>query len=96
MKTRFIAATVIISILVISAGNALAARRSTTVSGILGTSTTGMGMLKTNGDNGYYFDPSSAAGRKILSICQPDRTCVVRGVIKGRRILNAYYVNMGK
>ncbi len=80
----------------VSAGSAVAARRITTVKGVLGESATGKSMLKTKGDSdiGYYFDPASAAGKKILSICQTGKTCVVRGVIKGRNILNAYYVNL--
>jgi hypothetical protein len=97
MKTRFLAA-VILLVLVFSAGSAVAARRITTVKGILGESATGKSMLKTDGesDKGYYFDPDSVAGKKILSICQTGKICVVRGVIKGHYILNAYYVDIGK
>lgn len=95
MKTRFIIIAMLIFSLLVSSGNALAARKITTVQGVLGTSAQGKSMLITSGENGYYFDPASEAGKKILSICQKGKMCVVRGVINGSHIINAYYVNVG-
>ena len=98
MKAKFIATAVIVSTFILSAGNALAARKITTVQGILGESSQGKSMLKAtaDSDSGYFFDPDSAAGKKILSTCQQGKMCVVRGVVRGKTILNAYYVNVGK
>lgn len=94
MKTRFLALTVIFATFVLCAGDVLAARKITTVQGILGESADGKRLLKTGGDSGYYFDPASEAGKKILSICQAGKTCVVRGVINRNNILTAYFVKM--
>jgi hypothetical protein len=82
-------------ILISSAGNALAARKITTVKGVLTLSAQGTAMLKTGaGDNGYFFNPDSEAGKKIMSTCQTGKMCAVRGVIRDKQILNAYYVNV--
>lgn len=96
MKTRVLAAAVIVAALIFSGGNAIAARKITTVKGVLTITEQGKVMLKTTGDSGYYFDANSEAGKKILNICKTDKICVVRGVISGNRIVNAYYVNEGK
>lgn len=98
MKTTSFAATVLVATLVLSAGSALAARKSATVEGILGKSTEGKSMLKETkeSDKGYFFDPSSEAGKKILAVCQSGKMCVVRGIISGKNILNAYYVKVGE
>lgn len=96
MKTRVFTTSLFLFAFIVSSGNALAERRITTVHGILGISPKGKSLLKTPGENGYYFDPNSAAGTKILSICQSGKDCIVRGVIDRRRIVNAYYVKIGK
>jgi hypothetical protein len=96
MKTKFVATLLLVYSLVIFAADALAARRITTVHGILGTSSPGESVLKTSGDKGYYFDSTSAAGSKILSTCRTGKDCIVRGVINGNKILNAYYIKVGK
>jgi hypothetical protein len=96
MKTGFLAATIALVVVVVSSGDALAARKSATVQGVLGTSTAGKSLLKTAEDDGYYFEPDSEAGKKILSTCKIDKVCIVRGIINGKYILNAYYVEVGK
>lgn len=94
MKASFLTAALLVATLILSGGDAFAARKITTVQGVLGESSEGKIMLKTDGDNGYYFNPESEAGKKILSICQSGKICIVRGVIKGSNILTAYYVKM--
>lgn len=94
MKTSYCTAVLLVATLILSSGNAFAARKITTVQGVLGESSEGKKMLKTDGDNGFFFNPESEAGKKILSICQSGKTCIVRGVIKGSHILTAYYVKM--
>ena len=96
MKAKLITTLLLVFSLAVSADNALAARKIATVHGILGTNTKGESLLITSGDNGYYFNPASAAGTKILSTCQTGKDCIVRGVINGHRILSAYYVKLGK
>lgn len=96
MKKRFLTATLILFSTVVSSVNALAARETTTVQGVLGTSPADKGLLITSDNKEYYFDPTTAAGKKILSICQIGKGCIVRGVIKGSEILFAYYVEIGK
>ena len=96
MKTKFITTLLLLFSLFVSTGEALAARKIATVHGILGTTAKGESLLITSGNNGYYFDSASAAGNKILSTCQTGKDCIVRGVISGNRILNAYYVKVGK
>lgn len=96
MKTRFLTATIAMFIVVVSSGDALSARKSATVQGVLGTSSAGKSLLKTSDDDGYYFEPDSEAGKKILSTCKVDKVCIVRGIINGKYILNAYYVEVGK
>lgn len=94
MKTSFFTAALLVATLIFSSGNVFAARKITTVQGVLGKSSEGKIMLKTDGDSGFYFNPESEAGKKILSICQSGKTCIVRGVIKGSNILTAYYVQL--
>jgi len=96
MKTKLITTLLLIISLFVSTGEALAARKIATVHGILGTSAKGESLLITSGANGYFFDPASAAGIKILSTCQTGKDCVVRGVISGNKILSAYYVKVGQ
>ncbi|NVN98444.1 MAG: hypothetical protein HXX17_03900 [Geobacteraceae bacterium] len=96
MKTRLFATSLFLFAIGVSSGNVFAAHKIATVHGILGTTSKGKSLLITSGENGYYFDPSSAAGRKILSTCQTGNDCIVRGVIDGRRILNAFYVKAGR
>jgi len=94
MKTSFLIAALLVATVILSGGSAFAARKITTVQGVLGKSSQGKIMLLTDGDNGYNFDPESEAGKKILSICQSGKTCIVRGVINGSNILTAYFVKM--
>lgn len=96
MKTKLFTTLLLISSFFVSADNALAARKIATVQGTLGTTAKGESLLITSGDKGYYFDPASAAGTKILSTCQTGKDCIVRGVINGNKILSVYYVNVGK
>lgn len=95
MKNCFLAVTMMVATLFFSTGDALAARKITTVEGVLGAVTKGKGILKTTGASNFYFDTTSEAGKKILSVCQTGKPCVVRGVINGSTILNAYYIKIG-
>lgn len=92
MKTSLCTAALLVATLIFPSGNAFAARKITTVQGVLSESADGKKMLKTDSDNGYYFDPKTDAGKKILSICQTGKVCIVRGVINGSNIFTAYYV----
>lgn len=98
MKTSYLAIAITSITFLFSSGSALAARKAATVQGVLDVSPQGQGMLKkiTANKSDYYFEPSSEAGKKILSICQTGKICVVRGIISGSQILNAYYVNIGQ
>lgn len=96
MKTKFLIISSFLITLFVSSENVLAARKIATVHGILGTLANGKSLLITSGDKGYYFDPASMAGSKILSTCQTGKDCIVRGVINDKVILSAYYVKVGK
>lgn len=98
MKMSYIAVVITILTFLISSGSALAARKSATVQGVLDVSPQGVGVLKSMIESkaNYTFDTSSETGKKILSICQTGKICVVRGIISGNQILNAYYVNIGQ
>lgn len=92
MKTRLIA-VLTLTMLVLSAASSLAARKNTVVEGVLGVDADGNSLLQ-GAAKMYYFAPGSDAGKKILSICRHGKICVVRGVINGNQIINAYFVKL--
>jgi hypothetical protein len=98
MKAPCLATAFIAALVILSAGSALAARKSATVEGILGVSSAGKSMLKAarDSDEGYFFDPGSEAGKKILAVCQQGKLCIVKGVVNFKNIMNVYYIRLGE